>query len=697
MKTFLTYFLTFCMGLTVCFAQKKITLSEGFDQPSPGWNANSQSIIAKVENGRLVLTGKTSKTSLEVAKTFNFDVEEDFLIEAMIKLTKGSNKAGFGIFISETPKPNYTNWHYFLISGDKRYKLYYEGYQSRQPMDYKSWTKASGTIQPRHQSNLLTIEKKGTEVHFYINKKLVHTEYGNRIKGKTIGFALNGYMEVEVDYLSIQGAQKINLVKNAKQGFQKKKLGPGVNSEHADLLPIISYDGRTLYFVRRGDPNNIAGSDDIWYSTKGADGVWTEAKNIGAPLNNASSNFVISVTPDGNTLLVGNTYKPDGSGKGAGVSITRRTQKSWEVPQELIIDNQYNNSIYVTYDFSADRKVLISSVQREDSRGDNDLYVSFLTGPNTYSEPVNMGDVLNTPGPEGTPFIAADNKTLYFTSDGHNGYGSNDIFRSRRLDDTWTNWSTPENLGPDINTSGWDAYYRLPASGKNAFLVSDGDIYQIQVVESAQPDPVLLISGKTFNRRNREPIGTRISYIDPETKEEIEIAVSSSEDGTYKMVLPLGKKYTLIASAEGYSSDQRVVDVSTVSSYQEIERDFYLDPTQELLTKTVKLNNVFFEFNTATLIPESKAEMDRVVKTLRENPGLSIEIQGHTDSTGGDSYNDKLARERIATIMRYLTTRGISAFRLTTAGFGEKAPIADNSTEEGRERNRRVEFRIVEW
>ena len=218
-----------------------------------------------------------------------------------------------------------------------------------------------------------------------------------------------------------------------------ENLGPNVNSSYDEVGPVISPDGKTLYFDRPNHPENF-GDDDIWVSELQANGSWSLGRNIGAPLNNADNNFVSSVTPDGNTLLLGNVYNRDGS-MGPGVSIVRRTRTGWGTPQALKIRNYYSTASTANYSLANDGKTLLMAIQRNDSYGEMDLYVSFLQPNNEWSEPMNLGPDINSTGYDRTPFLAADGVTLYFSSDGLGGYGSSDIFVSRRLDSTWQRWS----------------------------------------------------------------------------------------------------------------------------------------------------------------------------------------------------------------------------------------------------------------
>jgi outer membrane protein OmpA-like peptidoglycan-associated protein len=474
-----------------------------------------------------------------------------------------------------------------------------------------------------------------------------------------------------------------------------------VNSEYYEVAPLISPDGQMLYLVVEGDPGNTgdAGNQDIWFSHL-QDGKWTKRENIGFPLNNEAANAIISVSPDNNTLLLMNQYESDGSLKSDGFSISHKTTSGWSVPVDVMIENYYNKSRYVDAFLTADQKTLILSVARDNSYGDRDLYVSFLQDSNRWSEPMNLGPQLNTSAAEGGVYLAADGVTLYFSTKGHPGYGEEDIFLSRRLDDTWKNWSEPENLGPEINTSGGDGYFTIPASGEYAYLVSGSntlggsDIFRIKLPSAAKPEPVVLVYGKVLNKKTSEPVQASISINDFTDNKQIGIASSDPSDGSYKIVLPAGRTYSFLAEKEGYYSVSENIEITELEEYIEIERNLYIAPVE--VGQTIRLNNILFDFDKATLRPESFPELSRVMKMMNDNVTMKIEIAGHTDNKGSDEYNRLLSDDRARAVLNYLSENMVSPSRIISKGYGESKPVATNDTEEGRQLNRRVEFTILE-
>jgi flagellar motor protein MotB len=288
------------------------------------------------------------------------------------------------------------------------------------------------------------------------------------------------------------GGHQIRISKMIETAVVAEPLDGKVNSQYLEYGPTFTKDGERLYFSRQYHPANTGGKDDedIWFSEfDDATQSWKEAINMGWPLNNNGPNFICGVGVDGDTLLLGNVYGKKGRMK-AGLSISIRAGDTWSFPIPVSIENDYNMDFRTSFDLSTDRKVLLIAQKKTDSRGGLDLYVAFRKedhrNPYSGTESVNIGPVINSVGDETSPFLAFDNRTLYFASNGHNGYGKLDIFVSRRLDETWTNWSEPENLGPGINTAYDDAFFGFTPRGRYAYYSrgltpSNSDLYRVDM------------------------------------------------------------------------------------------------------------------------------------------------------------------------------------------------------------------------
>ena len=494
-------------------------------------------------------------------------------------------------------------------------------------------------------------------------------------------------------------------------GILIEALDNNVNSEYKELNPLLSPDGKTLYFSRQNHPQNIGGvndKEDIWYSELDSAGRWKLAQNLGA-LNNEGPNFVNTikaVTPDGKSAimaLLGNKYLDNGKML-AGVSISTNVGGTWSKPVALNIINDYNFAEKANYFLADNRKTLLMSVEREDTQGDRDLYVTFMNADSSWSQPLNLGDVVNTAGEESAPFLASDDKTLYFSSTGFSGYGGNDVYVTRRLDDTWTNWSEPENLGPEINSPLEDLFFNIPASSEFAYYSrglseTNADIFRVKLPIVKSPESWVTVRGKVIDKTTGKPVAAKIVYERLPDGKDTGISQTDPETGEYEIRLPTGQLYGLTAEAEGKISESQNLDLRSVKTDQVIDKkDFNLQPIGVATIApnvTIVLNNIFFDFDKATLKPESGPELDRLIAMLKEKSTMEVEISGHTDNTGPDTYNMSLSERRAKTVVAYLVRGGIPKERLTVQFFGETKPTDTNDTKEGRSKNRRVEFLIL--
>ncbi len=515
----------------------------------------------------------------------------------------------------------------------------------------------------------------------------------------------------EIDAVGISDSKdsvKASMQRTSIIKFESKpeNLGSQINSEYSEKISAISHDGKTLFICRTGHPGNVghtvAGQEfeqDAWYSNLLPDGTWAPLVNMGFPINNTGNNFVNSISPDGNTLLLGNWYKSDGSYKSGGVSMTHRTADGWSIPENQLFERYDNRGRFVNFELSADGKVMILSIQADKTFGMNDLYVSFLKKNGDWSRPQNMGATINSVGNDICPFLASDGVTLYFSTNGKSGYGDNDIFLTRRLDDSWTNWSEPENLGDIINSPGFEGYFKIPASGEYAYFSSrihsygSEDIFRIALPKAVKPQPVVLVSGKVYNSKTKQPIEAVIKYEVLSDSTTASIARTNPSTGEYKIVLPHGKDFGFQAEANNFYAISANINTSNLLEYQEITRDLYLTPIE--VGQTFRLNNIFFKLREADLMAESYLELNRVVKFLNENPDIEIQLSGHTDNVGNEASNQTLSENRSKSVANYIVSQGIAASRIKSIGFGKTKPVATNETDEGRQLNRRVEFTII--
>ncbi len=681
---------------------------DDFESASKGWyEGKVDECYFKIENGAYLCSNKSPDGGIyHSSLPMYINPDKDFMYQFKIKELGGYADAGSGIYLDAGNGKyfffviNPERFEYTIASYDNgKYTFLYEYYGS-------NTNKRSTSIKPRNVTNKLEIAHQGSTILFKLNDtELLSIPYAGSgfetLTGKA-GIIMRTNMTIAVEEVAFYHDVKINTIPNLTTGIKRENLGANINTIYAEKLPYIAPDGQTLYYSIQGSPENTGGvedGDEIYVATASANGSWNKSKRMGPTLNNNGPNAVISVTPDNNSMLIMNQYNADGSQKGSGISFTYRTESGWQIPADIVIKNFYNRAKTNEYSLSADRKVLFMTIQRDDSKGDKDVYVSFLQKDGSFSEPLNIGSQVNTNKGELTPFIAADGVTLYFATYGHPSYGSADIYMTRRLDSTYTNWSEPLNLGPEINSAAWDAYYSVEASGNYAYMVTaentigDIDIVRVALPQSAKPKPVVLVYGKVLHATTKLPLKANIQYVDLSTGKEIGIATSDPKTGEYKIVLPTGANYGFLAQKENFFSVSDNMDLNDLKEYKELERNLYLAP---LITgQTIRLNNLFFDTGKNDLRKESYAELNRTVELMKLYLTMTIEISGHTDNIGGDIENQTLSENRAKAVVNYLVSHGIDAARVQSKGYGKTKPVSTNDTDQGRQLNRRVDFTII--
>ncbi len=673
---------------------EKQLFKESFDNNQNNWQiTTTKTISSGISKGKLWLNNKTKKI-----QRFDYDLKDyadDFAIQIKMGQYSGSNTAGYGFMLGDPAEGG----AYGVLLAPSR-NFYAFGVVGEQVFEISPW-KHNKYIKAMPEQNEITFIQQNDKWFFYVNTKLVLTTYRRKLGSKSFSFVLNSNMRVGVESLNLYSDNReIHLAVDSLT-TQKQILGSTINTKYNDLGPIIQVDGKTLYFFRDGHPDNkgTKHQQDAWISNrKDLDSGWKDAINLGSPINNESSNFIISVSPDRTTMMVVNVYDNYGKCVKDGVSITHYVDGKWTMPKEIKIEGWYNYNYFNGFQLSADNKTLLISAERADAIGGTDLYVSFRKNDTLFGTPFNLGETINTTTNEITPFLAPDNQTLYFASNGHPGYGDQDIFVSKRLG-AWDEWTMPYNLGSRINSSVWDAYFSISASGDDAYFVSyqgnrQAEIYTIKLKEEKlKPEAVLLVKGKVLNRKTKQAIGTKITIRNIDTGEDVALAHSNSESGEYMIVLPAKSNYAFYADYQGFYAVRENIYLDSLKDYDEIEQNLLLVPYEK--GEKIPLNNIFFVKAKSQILSTSYAELNHLVKILKLNPSMKIEVGGHTDNVGDALLNMKLSEQRAEAIKKYLVKRGIDAKRLKTKGYGGTSPVGDNRFVNSRQLNRRVEFKIL--
>jgi outer membrane protein OmpA-like peptidoglycan-associated protein len=483
-----------------------------------------------------------------------------------------------------------------------------------------------------------------------------------------------------------------------------QNLGSSVNSTYADYSPVLSADQQTLFFTSRrpetkGGEKDQDGNymEDIYMSTKTKAG-WAKAENIGAPINTDFHDANVGMSPDGQTILI---YKDDmGDGN---IYSTSLNGDKWSTPIKLndnINTKHWEPSAFI----SADGSSLYFISNKPGGYGGRDLYVSKLTSDGDWGKAENLGPNINTPYDEDAPFIHPDGVSLSFSSNGHNTMGGFDIFTSLLSDDGI--WSEPINVGYPVNTTDDDAFYVVSPNNKTAYLSSfregglgEKDNYMI-TFPNRKETALTLIKGNVIDESGKPAKKVNIIVTDNTTGQVIGTYHANSKTGDFLFILTPGKNYNITYQAENHLFYSENIEIPKKSNYYELKRAISMNPI--VVGSKITLNNIFFDFDKATLRALSNVELKNLILLMKSNPNMKVEISGHTDSKGDDAYNQKLSEERAQAVVTYLITNGISADRMVAKGYGKTMPAAANKKAngkddpEGRQLNRRVELKITE-
>jgi outer membrane protein OmpA-like peptidoglycan-associated protein len=437
--------------------------------------------------------------------------------------------------------------------------------------------------------------------------------------------------------------------------FQIYKLDTSINNTFEEIQPILTRDGQTMYFVRSLNPKNEGGKDsgqDIWMTKKTGDTTWSAPQSIGMPVNNKENNGIVGLSADGKTMLITNEYLKKKMDPGISVT-TLGADGKWSLPIPLIIKDFKIQKGYLGGYWLANEKGIILTMKSEGSVGREDLYISLKEDDGTYSKPVNLGNTINTVGFEISPFYMEEDSMLYFASNSHEGSGDADIFRSKRLDNSWTKWTKPENLGPLFNGEGFDAYFFIDKV--------DSTIY--------------------FAKENPDNNYTDLYYTHYKNLKE---AVKRQDEKKKK-----GDNIVQAPGGPGVSPAS--IAAQEAKAQAEAERE--LNKRQRIIVK--EFSNVLFDFAKYNLRTEGKERLDKLFDYMMVNPTFGVELIGHADSIDTELVNLILSVKRSEECKQYLINKGISKRRILTHGFGKQLPVSTNITNEGRQLNRRCEINIL--
>lgn len=517
---------------------------------------------------------------------------------------------------------------------------------------------------------------------------------------------INYYLKYS-QYPRIRPAEKERMQKNLRSArfrieaiknpvpFDPKNLGPAVNSEGFEFVNYISPDRMKLYFTRRMTSGERR-DEQFFYSLNKGDTAWASSIDIGPPINTEGDEGAMTVSPDGQYLFFSGCNNINGYGS-CDLYYSRLVGNQWGEPVNLgpIVNTRGWES---QPSFSSDGRTLYFVSNRPGGFGQSDIWITKLLDNGEWMTPYNAGDVINTNESERGPFIHPDAVTLYFSSSGHTGMGEGDLFYSKWIDGKW---SEPVNIGYPVNTDDDEVTMIVDNEGKYAYYSSarEGgfglqDIYRFELPQNVQPGRVSYMKGIVYDSITHKPLQADIKLLNPESGDTVITSVSNPVDGSFLLVLPEGQNYALNAFREGYLFySAHFIMEGEADLIDPFRKDIPLKPVKE--GESIILRNIFFATDSFNLLPQSKAELEQLVNFMRVNPGLVIEISGHTDNVGTAQYNQLLSERRARSVYDFLVNAGIDPRRLQYKGYGALNPVSTNDDEQGRALNRRTEMRVI--
>jgi outer membrane protein OmpA-like peptidoglycan-associated protein/tetratricopeptide (TPR) repeat protein len=480
---------------------------------------------------------------------------------------------------------------------------------------------------------------------------------------------------------------KAHLVKNYI--FAPQNLGDSINSSALEYFPSLTIDGSKMVFTKR------TGGDEDFYESNFTDGKWSKAKPLAGKVNTNLNEGAQCISQDGNWIIFTGCNYPEGQGS-CDLYISYKTKNGWSEAENLgpMVNTDFWES---SPSLSPDKKDLYFASSIAGGFGGRDIWVTHRLPTGKWSRPQNLGAAVNTSGDESCPFMHADNETLYFNSNGLPGYGSTDLFYTKKITDSL--WQEAENLGYPINTIDDEGSLIVAADAKTAYYASDKgegkgglDLYSFVMREDIRPLKTLWVKGKVFDKKTQDGLPSSVELINLKSRNVVS-RIQTDEDGNYLVTLPEGKDYAFNVARNGYLFYSDNFSLSTNAVDSVYNKDIPLQPLET--GATVILKNIFFDTRKFELKQESVAELDKIVSLLNDNPKLKIAIDGYTDNVGLAKDNNLLSNNRAKAVVTHLLNKGIVLTRLTYKGFGAAKPIADNGTEAGKALNRRTELSVI--
>ncbi len=535
-----------------------------------------------------------------------------------------------------------------------------------------------------------------SEYFFKDNNYLVAKEYAN----KTIKYTIQESLKSQARKVIADSDFSINQLATAPN-INIKKMGNPLNTYYMQGFPVLTADGENLIFFKR-DGTKPAESEDIMIS-KRENNYWSTPVPISDSINSPYNEGMCTISGDGRTLVFASCKRLDGIEQSCDIYVSYKRGKDWSVPVNL--GNNVNSKYWDSEpSLSADGNTVFFSSDRKGGLGKEDIYMSTKDERGIWTPAKNVGAPINSIGREVSPFIFADNKTLFFSTDNRTGMGGFDIFYTQKSDTSV--WVNPINIGAPINTSTNDVsifitsnsekgYYSIDEKQEGMAHYTRGFLYEFDIplaLKSSLKKNIFL-KGKITDIDTKAAIGARIELLNLATGKVVQQVFADDINGEYIIVLGEGKEYDLHVENKKYLFHSSYLDFRKSESFDSKKVDIALKPIK--IGSVLVLNNVFFKTNDFQLDQKSKTELLKLVDLLKTNRTTKIEISGHTDNVGTEINNQSLSLKRAKEVVAFLNMAGIPKDRIIAKGYGSAKLIAGNDSEEGRAMNRRIEAKVL--
>jgi outer membrane protein OmpA-like peptidoglycan-associated protein len=477
------------------------------------------------------------------------------------------------------------------------------------------------------------------------------------------------------------------------------------------MSPKVLRGGRILYASLASDTATVITKNEKDYYAKiftarkqGKD--WVEITKLPYPPNDAKNHVANAIlSTDENTMYFTKCDQSEIVKMKCKIFRSTKQGAEWSNAEEVKeLNSPTNTTTEPAFGQDKDGKPILYFVSDRGGKGGMDIFYAPILEDGKFGPIKNAGNEVNTPGDDMTPFYDFKNKALYFSTDGRPSLGGLDVYRVVGYPDAW---GVPSNVGAPVNSQADDIYYALDENGKKGFVVSNrigtkttrgetsgDDIWSVAVKEDVVMKGIFALRTDP-SRKPVEGVDASMYHVNGANFEFMSNVITTKDP--FYFTLKRAQQYKINGNKEGLWPAVENVNVKEDEERDTIDYVFLIDP---IIKKKVKIEDIYFAFDKSNVIDFYKEKMDSVISVLMQNPGFSVEVEGHTDSKGSDEYNMKLSQRRADEAASYLVSKGVTKERVITKALGESQPLAPNEKDgkddpEGRQRNRRVMFKII--